>query len=142
MQRSSFSKYKGQNIIIYIIFLLYITSVFFLCFFNPSKIGVELTKHFLGIPLDKILHFILFFPFPITFYFVMEYTPILNQIKYRLCIGLLLGCIISLLTELIQYYFIAGRQGDWLDYIADIIGLSIATILMWIYTIVKKSASK
>ena len=55
---------QTRSIIAKIVMLLYVVAVAYLCFANFHKLP-EVPKTFLGIPMDKIVHFCMFFPFPI-----------------------------------------------------------------------------
>ncbi|MGD9994572.1 MAG: VanZ family protein [Salinivirgaceae bacterium] len=71
--------------------------------------------------LDKVVHFIMFFILGM----LME-TLKIRQINVVTRIGLpLLGIVYGGLIELIQHFVIDGRHGDWVDWIADILGLFI-----------------
>ena len=57
---------EGRYKKIYIaIFCAYLAAVGLLCFLRPSSLPEMEVKTFLGIPIDKILHFIMFLPYPI-----------------------------------------------------------------------------
>jgi hypothetical protein len=57
---------EGRYKKIYIaIFCAYLAAVGLLCFIRPSSLPEMEVKTFLGIPIDKILHFIMFLPYPI-----------------------------------------------------------------------------
>lgn len=59
-------KMKGKLTAIYIItFCTYLAAVGLLCFLRPSSLPDMDIKTFLGIPIDKMLHFLMFLPYPI-----------------------------------------------------------------------------
>ncbi|MGE4290526.1 MAG: VanZ family protein [Salinivirgaceae bacterium] len=76
--------------------------------------------------LDKVVHFIMFFILGM----LMEALKI-RQINVVTRIGLpLLGIVYGGLIELTQHFVIDGRHGDWVDWTADIIGLSIGILFV------------
>jgi len=40
----------------------------------------------------------------------------------------------GIFTEIMQFYFISGRDGTWRDFVADIIGISAGLIFYVFYT--------
>ena len=58
---------KNGRLIARIVFLLYLAAVLYLCFGNFSDMS-SVAKHFLGIESDKVVHFLMFLPFPVLFY--------------------------------------------------------------------------
>ena len=56
-----------RHFILKAIFILYIIGLCFCCFWN-FRGSIDLGTEWWGIPKDKIVHFFLFFPFPIVFY--------------------------------------------------------------------------
>jgi VanZ family protein len=71
--------------------------------------------------LDKVVHFIMFFILGM----LIEALKI-SRINVVTLIGLpLLGIIYGGLIELVQHFLIDGRHGDWVDWLADSIGLFI-----------------
>ena len=113
-----------------ILFCIYVIAVILLCVIKTDDIP-ELPRYLLGIPFDKIAHFIMFLPFIILGY--ASLMPSEKGIWKRLAVlGILLafGCAFAFSTEKLQA-MTGYRSYDILDMAADSIGLlggSIITI--------------
>lgn len=122
---------KGAKILIKILFIIYIGMVLFFCFYKFSSTGVDLSKYFLGIRLDRYAHFIMFFPYPFISWLYCRYTSswrIIN--RYAIIITLISGLAFAGLTELFQNWFFQSRQGDVLDFAADSTSIIIGTAIV------------
>ena len=117
-----------------VLFCIYIIAVIALCVIKTDDLP-ELPKYFLGIPFDKIAHFIMFFPFIILGYasFMPTEKGIWRKITV-LGIILLVGCVFAFSTEKIQA-MTAYRSYEILDMAADSTGLLIGTLLTLTYIV-------
>lgn len=125
---------NGFLLTIRILFPLYLLSVCLLCFLNlafPDEMDIP---HFiLGIPVDKIVHFMMFLPYPLLATFFFSVTKSGIHLKFRKYVSVFLtGIVFAALTELIQKYLLPARDGDILDFLADFFGLVIGIILVFI----------
>lgn len=126
-------KNKFRYILSWIIFLAYLTSILLLCLLDFSSVP-EVKPEWLGIPTDKIVHFIMFFPFPILMTMVFgktgwELKTFLAFITLTLAAGVLAGGIIELLQAETGY-----RSCDINDFRADSLGVAsgaILTVIAW-----------
>ncbi len=108
------------------ILLFYVICICYLCFGQFSGIE-EAPKYILGIEADKIVHFCMFFPFPILLYLSgKSITRKVRKAVFFSLDALVIGAAFAGATELIQRT-IAYRTGDWHDFIADILALTIAS---------------
>ena len=117
-----------------LILILYIISVFLLCFLN---LGAEtgIATEWFGIPTDKIAHFLMFFPYPalITFVFCKSGWNPMKFIGFLLVVlvtGIIIGGSIELLQGLTGY-----RGCDIKDFRADCLGLftgALLTLSVWL----------
>lgn len=87
-----------------------------------------------GIPWDKLVHFGMFFL--LSAVSLIDYhrlckgnPPLLRWIFWGFLIPVFYGGVI----ELLQKYFFASRSGEWADWIADILGSLVATVIVIIY---------
>ncbi len=127
-----------RNRHIWIILLCaYVAAVAALCFMKPDSLP-EVKPDFWGIPIDKAVHFMMFFPFPIIAY--GSFRPESDRMTVKVAVLLLLygvGMSLAIGTEHIQ-----GRLGyrseDIHDFYADLIGMSCSAIFTLIYILVKK----
>ncbi len=76
---------------------------------------------------DKLVHAALFGGIVLFFCMPFKKATISVEEKFRLFIKITLAtCVWGIATELIQKYFIPGRQFDLLDWAADSLGATIA----------------
>ncbi len=111
-----------------IVFLLYLTAVLYLCFGNFSDMS-SVAKLFLGIESDKLVHFLMFLPFPILFYFAFGWKTRNPWHSILLGIAILaLGSLIAAGTELVQD-LIPYRASDLKDFMADFLALCVSSVI-------------
>ena len=112
-----------------ILLSVYLVTVFILCF-GKFEAGPDIKMSLWGIPTDKLVHFAMFFPFPILSYFSLSERL---QGKRRRIFSILLifaaGLLLAMVTEFAQH-FIPYRTGDWHDFIADSLGILTATLIL------------
>lgn len=123
-----------------VLLLVYLAAVTWLClgsFGGNDKVPSAI----LGIATDKVVHFIMFFPFPILFYHTLttRETPYFKKILSAL-LGYMAGAFLGGLTEFLQG-LTTYRTSDIMDFGADAIGLALATFLV-ILTCKKTTTSK
>lgn len=112
---------KRKNI--YIILLsIYIITLGYMCFATPSNLP-QIPNDWLNLPIDKVVHMMMFLPFPILSILSTE------KKRYRvLPFIFIVGAVISILTEVIQKY-LGYRCYELTDILADIIGLMIGILI-------------
>jgi VanZ family protein len=114
-----------------LVFLLYFAAVLYLCFGQFSSLA-EVTKRFLGFEADKVVHFLMFLPFPILFYLAFRWRTRNGWHSLGLTLFILvLGAAIAAGTEYIQD-FIPNRASDILDFRADFLALCCASVITFI----------
>ena len=104
------------------IFCLYILAICYICFSNHNGLP-ELPGFIVGIPLDKIIHFVMFFPFPLLAYQLFSYEKM--DIKKRVIVLLIIvvtGCLVGMATEHIQA-LLEYRSAEINDFYSDVLGL-------------------
>ena len=122
---------KKRNIYI-LVLIVYLTLVGWLCFGNFSS-APTVTENFLGIPTDKIIHFLMFLPFPLILAGIFKgktKRPV-NSLLIVLAF-FLAGCILAAGTEIGQH-FTGYRVADSSDFFADGLGLAVGSLLAIIY---------
>lgn len=113
-------------------FLLYIAAVLCLCLLNLSNTAPELPKFFLGIPMDKLAHFLMFFAYPIAGWLMLTYNKALRiRTSFIFPVLLITGLLFAAFTEMAQGLLTTYRQPDSLDFLADAIGIISGTCLIW-----------
>ena len=123
---------RWQKIAFRTLFFLYVAGVLLLCFGkfdNTPSIGWS----FLGIPTDKLVHFCMFFPFPILAFLAFDqFTATVPQTLLFSGLTLLVGILLALGTEWGQAHLTDYRSGDPLDLLADCIALVLSTlVIIW-----------
>ena len=120
--------------IVTVLFLLYIVAALCLCLLNLSDKTPELPKYFLGIPMDKIAHFLMYFAYPPTCWLMLSYNKKLKVNRRHIFIIILLsGLAFAAFTESAQGFLTTYRDPDPLDFVANITGIISATLLMRIF---------
>lgn len=108
---------------------VYIGLVVWVCFGHFDNLP-DMTRPFWGIARDKIIHFIMFFPFPIISAFALNIGPrtggkaLLETLLILLC-----GLAIAAATEIIQGMTTYRDQNIW-DWIADATALAVSSLLV------------
>ena len=114
------------------LFVLYIIALCVLCFADAPDMP-EVDKFILGIPMDKIAHFLMFAPFPVLAYYSFERLGGNTDHNVRFALlTFLAGELFALMTETVQY-FLPTRSMDLSDFLADTIGITLCTAAMAIY---------
>ena len=132
---------RKRSIIFTIAMVLYLAVVGYLLFANFEKLS-SVPKIFLGIPTDKIVHFCMFFPFPILAYLAYDRltdTPL--KALAALVSICAIGAIFAGLTEIGQS-LLPYRTQDISDFRADCIAICIAGLLTFIIDVSKMRKEK
>lgn len=115
-----------------IILCAYVAAVAVLCFMKGDTIP-SMEFSILGIPSDKIAHFMMFVPFPfLTYYTFRTADKIFRKDLTVLLVSLLAGAGFAAGTERIQS-MLEYRSGDIMDLAADMTGLLFGCIITIIY---------
>lgn len=119
-------------IVVTAMFLLYIVAVLCLCLLNLSDKTPELPQYFLGIPMDKLAHFLMFFAYPVVGWLMLTYNKMLSM-RTNLIFPVLLitGFLFAAFTEIAQGLLTTYREPDNMDFIADAIGIISSILLIW-----------
>ena len=129
---------QKQKIAFRILFFLYIAGVLYLCFgrFDNAP-SIELNLW--GIPTDKVVHFGMFFPFPILAFLAFDqYTETVPQTLLFVGVTFLIGLIVAVGTEWGQASLTDYRSGDPLNFLADTLGLFLSSVLTTVWDIRKQ----
>ena len=123
------------------LFLVYLGVVTWCCFGNFEDMPKP-KQFILGIPFDKIVHFLMFFPFPFLFY--MAFGPDRGNSRrsmLTLSLSFLSGCLVAGATEIGQG-FTSHRTADPKDLMADAVALAAATVLAVLIILLKNNKKK
>lgn len=125
---------KGRLHTLYIIaFCIYLAAVALLCFIKPSSLPEVDIKTIFGLPLDKVLHFLMFLPYPILAgtVFISREQHILATFLTLLILAVT-GIGVAYGTEIIQSHT-GYRSYEIADFHADMIGIAAGTLLAAAY---------
>lgn len=121
---------RKRNILALVLFIIYLGAVAYCCFGHFNDLPEIGQDTFLGIPMDKIVHFLMFFPFPVLCF--TAFSGRTNKPwKSVLAVSsvFLIGCLIAAGTEVGQS-FTDYRSGDILDFAADAVSLAISSVIV------------
>ena len=128
----------NQKILFRILFLLYLTGVLYLCFGRFDN-APSVEWSLFGIPTDKLVHFCMFFPFPILAFLAFDrYTETVRQTLTFVGVTLAVGLLLAVGTEWGQAHFTDYRSADPWDFVADTSALVVSSILVSIWDIRKQ----
>lgn len=119
------------------LFILYIAAVCYLCFAKPDDIpSIEIT--FFGLPVDKVVHFLMFLPFPVLAFKAFDSGDCKIGRSTLLLAGIAAaGAAIAAMTEVIQGY-LGYRSEDAFDLLSDCMGIGTGVAVVIIYLIFRK----
>ncbi len=120
----NFIKYAFRSI-----FFIYILIILFASLYSFKNTSVDLSGFILGIRADRLIHFIMFLPFPLFAWLAFGTT--IKRHTHRLSISVLLisGLLISTITEVLQTLN-PNRDFDYIDLIANYSAIIIGTTLV------------
>ena len=122
------------------LFAAYIVAVLCLTLLNLSDKTPDLPKYFLGIPMDKIAHFLMYFAYPVTGWLLLNYNKNIKIGQKHLFACLIIsGLAFAAFTETAQGLFTTYRESDPLDFVANIIGIFSGSITIWL---IRKPATR
>jgi VanZ family protein len=112
-----------------ILFVLYLAVLMYLCFGRLDGLPED-PRSLFGLEGDKVVHFLMFLPFPILSYFAfpMRTRKAWHSLLLTAFI-LAVGSVFAAGTEFIQD-FIPYREADTADFMADFLGLCIPAALV------------
>lgn len=107
----------------------YVATVGILCFANLNSLP-DIDRFIFGIPTDKIVHFCMFFPFPILAFFAYDQkTDTVLKAVGAVIVIWAIGGIFAGLTETIQG-LLPYRSEDIGDFKADMLAITLSSIIV------------
>lgn len=124
---------KTLKIIFRVAFYVYLIAVAVLCFGSFSSLP-QVSNTIIGLPTDKVVHFCMFFPFPLLAFLAYDkYTGERRKVLLFALVTFIVGCLLAAGTEIGQAHLTEHRSGDILDFLADFLAiLSASTLATWI----------
>ena len=117
-----------------VLFCIYIIAVITLCLIHTDSMP-ELPKSLFGIPIDKIVHFIMFLPFMILGY--STFNPVDKSIYRKFAVLMILsilGCAFALATERLQG-MTSYRSYELMDIATDCSAIAAGTLIILTYIV-------
>lgn len=125
---------RKTYITVSILFITYISLVFFCCLYSFSGTDIDLVKYFLGIRLDRYIHFTMFFPYPFVAWLFLNYNSFTKRLsKHSLALIFISGLILAAIAETLQSLITTNRESDYLDYISNATGILVGTLIIAIF---------
>jgi VanZ family protein len=119
-------------------FVIYLLAVLFLCF-GKFENTPNVPWSLLGIPSDKLVHFGMFFPFPILAFLAFDRFTETPKSTYLFSgITWVMGLLLAFATEWGQAHLTDYRSGDPWDLLADCLAITLSTILVIIWDLSKQ----
>ena len=129
---------RRQLILARILFVVYLVAVLWLCFgkFDSTQ---DVPLDLWGIPTDKIVHFLMFLPFPVLAFFAFDrFTGKRWPSVLWTVVAFLAGCAFAAGTEYVQARLLPYRTGDPADFKADLLALAVSSVIVLILDITKQ----
>ena len=121
-----------------ILFAMYIIAVLVLCFGHFERTR-EIPREFLGIPMDKIVHFLMFLPLPFLAFFAFDgYTEKFWTSVLWTSVTFVAGCLFAAATEIGQALLTSYRSGDPTDFRADLIAIALGSLIIFFIDLSKQ----
>ncbi len=124
-----------------ILLVVYLAGVAYLCFGHFDDLP-SIQKTIFGIPMDKVVHFCMFFPAPLIGFFAFrdKPKPAGEALVSLICICSF-ACIFAGITEIIQGT-LPYRSEDINDFKADCLAIGIATVLTFFINLIMSGRSR
>ena len=123
-----------------LLFAFYLAAVAYLCFLKPGSIPV-LQQFIFGIPTDKVIHFIMFLPYPILAYISFRPDRMEGLTHLLALIAIIaVGAAMAMGVERLQ--IAAGRNYDIKDFYANIAGMAAGAAITLIFILARHRLDK
>lgn len=127
------SKSSPVRIAIFALFVIYLACVSFLYYANITPKST-VPESLLGFPTDKIVHFLMFLPYPF-----LAHGSFKGKRKWRnLVFVILSGIVLAYCFELTQEKLAAYRTTDPWDLVANLAALTFSSIIIAIIDLFRK----
>jgi len=114
------------------LFAIYIALVFFFCLYSFGDTGIDLSEYFFGIRVDRIAHFIMFFPYPISAWLALKANLRKLFPGFPQSVVLLSGFGLAFIAETLQKLNPA-RESDIFDLAANFAAIVSGTLVIFIF---------
>ena len=119
---------KRRRVIAVVVWVLYICAVLVLLLGKFSS-SPDIPKEMMGIPMDKIVHFLIFLPSVILTYMTFFHRDMTSKkVTSMLLIAFFSALAVAAASEIAQF-FLPWRQGEPMDFAADCIGVVLSVLI-------------
>ena len=133
-------KKRKTYFVVSALFIVYIVVVLCLTLLDLSDKTPELPTYFLGIPMDKLAHFLMYFAYPVAGWLMLSYNKNIKiGHKYIFSCLIISGLAFAAFTETAQGLFTTYRESDPLDFVANVLGIFVGSFMIWL---LRKPATK
>lgn len=111
-------KMTTKTLLSRVLSFFYLLAICFVCFESTGNLP-SMQSSILGLPMDKVIHFMMFAPFPILAYLSFDHKPNKpGKSVLFIFLTILTGCAIGAATEIVQK-ILPTRAMDINDFYAD-----------------------
>lgn len=113
--------------------LIYLAIVLFCCLYDFSGTDLSISMTYFGIPTDKIVHFIMFLPYPFVAWMFLNFNRIIiiNN-RYILSAIIISGFFLASFAEASQKLFTTWRSLDSYDLLANLSGIITGSLIIYL----------
>lgn len=130
-----------KYILVFTLLIIYITAIFFCCLYNFSgSTGMDLGQYFWGIRLDRVFHFLMFFPYSFICWTLIKSS--LNRtffVRHITVTVVASGIVVATFAELSQELLTTYRDSDPWDLVANVSAIVTGIIIIMIMNIFRKN---
>jgi VanZ family protein len=108
--------------------IIFILIVAYLSLFQPPKVIIPLFRGW-----DKVVHFCMYSGLSGVMWLelLIKHRKRKTKVKYLINWAVVWPVLFGGFLELCQHYFTRYRSGDWMDFLANLGGVVIATFIAW-----------
>jgi len=112
----------------YLFSIIFIAGVVYLSLSNPPALKIPLFRGW-----DKVVHFCMYSGMSgvIWIEFLCKHRKMKTRIRYAVIGVILIPVLFGGMMELCQQYLSRYRSGDWMDFLANTVGVILASLIAW-----------
>lgn len=111
------------------LFFVYLTVILFVMIFTIHTEEIKAPDYILGIAIDKVVHFIVFLPYPFLLWLAFNKRFARYKNLFVCCLVPISGLIFAIATEFLQSVNPA-RDFDYYDILANILSIIFASLIL------------
>lgn len=119
----------------WVLFIIYLGLLAYLCFGQPTELFRKIPATLWGLPFDKCVHFIMFFPFPFLSHEAFYYR---NKWRAQV-LSIICALVFCFAFELLQSKLTSYRITDPWDLSVNVASVTVGTIIVAIINLFRKN---